>query len=73
MPMAGHLQMEVRVAQAQIVPQQVPEERPAVVAAHHSSSLVAARASLNPAVAAVVAHMFLRAIQQDQAPKPGQP
>jgi hypothetical protein len=64
--------MEVRVVQVQIAPQPIPEERPVVVAAHHSFSLVAVLPLLNPAVVAVAAHMSLQAIQQDQARKPDQ-
>jgi hypothetical protein len=50
--------MEERAAQAQIAPQQLPEEHPAAVAAHHSFPLVALRALLNPAAVVVAAHMF---------------
>jgi hypothetical protein len=56
-----------RVAQAQIVPLPLREERPVAAAVHHSFSLVAVLPLLNPAVVVVAAHMSLRAIQQDQA------
>jgi hypothetical protein len=57
-PMAAHPRMEERAAQAQIVPQQVPEEHPAAVAGHHSFSLAAALPLPNPVAVAVAAHMF---------------
>jgi len=62
MPMAGHLQMVERVAQAQIVPQQVPEERPVAAAVRLIFSLAAALPSPSRAAVAAAERMSLGAI-----------